>query len=82
MKTNGSAVMLVHLKLFTKELETEIGAKFKRIQSNGGSEYKRLIDAYLKEDGFKHELTAPTLLTLTAWSNGQPYDYWQSLCHY
>ncbi len=59
MKTNGSAEMLVHLKLFTKMLETELGAKIKRIRTDGGSEYKRFVDAYLKEEGIKHEITAP-----------------------
>ena len=59
MKTNGSAEMLVHLKLFAKMLETELGAKIKRIRTDGGSEYKRFVDAYLKEEGIKHEITAP-----------------------
>src|SRR5271163_3411151 len=58
MKTNGSAEMLVHLKLFAKELETELGAKIKRMRTDGGSEYKRFVDAYLKEEGIKHEVTA------------------------
>src|SRR5271169_4015760 len=59
MKTNGSAEMLVHLKLFAKMLETELGAKIKRIRTDGGSEYKRFVDAYLKEEGIQHEITAP-----------------------
>ena len=59
MKTNGSAEMLVHLKLFAKKLETELGAKIKRIRTDGGSEYKRFVDAYLKEEGIQHEITAP-----------------------
>ena len=29
MKTNGSAEMLIHIKLFAKQLETELGAKIK-----------------------------------------------------
>ena len=59
MKTNGSAEMLVHLKLFAKKLETELGSKIKRIRTDGGSEYKRFVDAYLKEEGIQHEITAP-----------------------
>src|SRR5271169_1936915 len=59
MKMNGSAEMLVHLKLFAKMLETELGAKIKRIRTDGGSEYKRFVDAYLKEEGIRHEVTAP-----------------------
>jgi hypothetical protein len=59
MKTNGSAEMLIHIKRFAKRLETELGAKIKRIRTDGGSEYKRFVDAYLKEEGIKHEITAP-----------------------
>jgi len=50
--------MLVHLKRLAKKLETELGAKIKRIRTDGGSEYKS-FDAYLKEEGIQHEITAP-----------------------
>ena len=58
MKTNRSAEMLVHFKLFAKQLETELGAKIKRIGTDGGREYKRFVDAYLTEEGIKHKVTA------------------------
>src|SRR5205809_6374511 len=51
--------MRVRLKLFAKKLETELGSKIKRIRTDGGSEYKRFVDAYLKEEGIQHEITAP-----------------------
>ena len=49
----------MHLKFFAKKLEMELGAKIKRIRTDGGSEYKRFVDAYLKEEGIQHEITAP-----------------------
>ena len=59
MKTNGSAEMCMHLKLFAKTLETELGAKIKRIRTDGGSEFKKHVDAYLKEERIKREITPP-----------------------
>ena len=58
MKMNGSAEMLIHLKLFTKLLETELDVKIKQIRIDDDSEYKRFIDAYLKEEGINHEIIA------------------------
>jgi len=59
MKTNGSAEMLKHLKLFASALERDLGAKIKRIRTDGGSEYKLHVDQYLKEQGIQHEITPP-----------------------
>ena len=59
MKTKGSVEMLKHLKFFAKKLETELDAKIKRIQTDGGSEYKKYVDAYIKEEGIQHEVMAP-----------------------
>ena len=40
-------------------METELGAKIKRLRTDGGSEYKLHVDNYLKEEGIQHEITAP-----------------------
>lgn len=59
MKTNSSAEMLKHLKLFAATMERELGAKIKRIRTDGGSEFKLHVDNYLKDEGIQHEITAP-----------------------
>jgi hypothetical protein len=47
MRTNGSAEMCKHLKLFASALERDLGAKIKRLRTDGGSEFKLYVDQYL-----------------------------------
>jgi hypothetical protein len=48
------------LKCFLRRAQNEFELKVKKIRSNNGSEFKNLqVEEYLKEEGIKHEFSAP-----------------------
>jgi hypothetical protein len=47
------------LKRFLRRAQNEFELKVKKIRSDNGSEFKNLQEEYLKEEGIKHEFSAP-----------------------
>jgi len=59
---NCSAEMCKHLKLFATALQCNLGAKIKRLQKDGGPEFKLYVDRYLKDEEIQHRITPPNHL--------------------
>ena len=60
LPTKESSQILQHFKDFHKEFERQTGTKLKTFRSDNGSEYtSKEFEAYLKENGIRHEKTAP-----------------------
>ena len=51
--------MLEKFKEYKKEVENQLRKKIKRLRTDGGGEYQKALQSYLKEHGIIHETTAP-----------------------
>ena len=59
LKTKSSKEVLERFKEFKEMVELESGKKIKILRTDGGGEYEKFMDEYLKKCGIKHETTAP-----------------------
>jgi GAG-pre-integrase domain len=59
MKTSSSKEMLSLFKEYKERMENELGQRIKRFRSDGGGEYEKGFEAYLKQCGIKKEIAAP-----------------------
>jgi len=59
MKGKSAAELLERFKEFKEEVENQLGRKIKRLRTDGGGEYKKAFEKYLKQHGIIHETTAP-----------------------
>ena len=59
LRTKSSKEVLKRFKEFKKMVELESGKKIKILRTDGGGEYQKHVENYLKECGIKHEVTAP-----------------------
>ena len=59
MKDKSAAELLEKFKEFRAEVENQLDRKIKRLRTDGGGEYKKAFEKYLKEQGIVHEKTVP-----------------------
>ena len=59
METKSAAEMLKKFKEFKAEVENQLSRKIKCLRTNGGGEYKKTFEKYLKENGIVHETIVP-----------------------
>ena len=57
LETKTAAELLENFKKYKTEVESMY--KIRRLRTDGGGEYKNVFGDYLKEEGIKHEMTAP-----------------------
>jgi len=59
LKGKTSANVLEQFKEYKAEVEKQTGKQIKRLRMDGGGEYEKWVEAYLKQVGIVHETTAP-----------------------
>jgi len=59
LKAKTSADVLERFKEYKAEVEKQTGKQIKRLRTDGGGEYEKWVERYLKESGIIHETTAP-----------------------
>jgi len=59
IRRKSSRDVLEKFKEYKAEVENQLDSKIKRIRTDGGGEYEKIMRDYLKGSGIIHETTAP-----------------------